>query len=94
MPLEYLGESEVHRQQAHNALEKYKEENDGFASFRVDRVERVIKAVSFPYSDLVEGAEGHTPSTCLTWPAAFLTVTAFGAWQTARPMYSFSTTFA
>nr|XP_048309818.1 histidine-rich glycoprotein isoform X1 [Myodes glareolus] len=42
--LEYLGESEVHRQQAHNALEKYKEENDGFASFRVDRVERVIKA--------------------------------------------------
>ncbi|KAK7824577.1 hypothetical protein U0070_021498 [Myodes glareolus] len=43
--LEYIGESEVHRQQAHNALEKYKEENDGFASFRVDRVERVIKAV-------------------------------------------------
>ncbi|KAH0506417.1 Histidine-rich glycoprotein [Microtus ochrogaster] len=42
--LEYLGESEVHRQQAHKALEKYKGENDGFDSFRVDRVERVIKA--------------------------------------------------
>ncbi|XP_038201408.2 histidine-rich glycoprotein-like isoform X2 [Arvicola amphibius] len=42
--LDYLGESEIHRQQAHNALDKYKEENDGFASFRVDQVERVIKA--------------------------------------------------
>ncbi|KAM7321841.1 hypothetical protein ACRRTK_018682 [Alexandromys fortis] len=42
--LDYLEESEVHRQQAHNALDKYKRENEGFASFRVDRVDRVIKA--------------------------------------------------
>ncbi|CAO2631398.1 Histidine-rich glycoprotein [Lemmus lemmus] len=41
--LDYLEESEVHRQQAHKALDMYKGKNDGFSSFRVDQVERVIK---------------------------------------------------
>ncbi|XP_012497920.1 PREDICTED: histidine-rich glycoprotein isoform X2 [Propithecus coquereli] len=42
--LDFFEDTELYRNQANQALEKYKEENGDFASFRVDRVERVARA--------------------------------------------------
>uniref|UniRef100_A0A2K6JNY5 Histidine-rich glycoprotein n=1 Tax=Rhinopithecus bieti TaxID=61621 RepID=A0A2K6JNY5_RHIBE len=42
--LDFFEDTESYRKQADKALEKYKEENDDFASFRVDRIERVARA--------------------------------------------------
>ncbi|KAL0600804.1 Histidine-rich glycoprotein [Plecturocebus cupreus] len=47
--LDFFEDTEPYRKQADKALEKYKEENDDFASFRVDRIERVAR---------VRGGEG------------------------------------
>uniref|UniRef100_A0A9L0J4M7 Histidine-rich glycoprotein n=1 Tax=Equus asinus TaxID=9793 RepID=A0A9L0J4M7_EQUAS len=44
--LDFFEDTELYRQLADRALEKYKRENDDFASFRVDKVERVARAVS------------------------------------------------
>ncbi|XP_055481128.1 histidine-rich glycoprotein [Psammomys obesus] len=41
---DFFEDSELYRKQANKALNKYKRENDDFASFRVERVERVIRA--------------------------------------------------
>ncbi|KAI5772031.1 HRG protein [Gulo gulo luscus] len=42
--LDFLEETEPYRELANKALEKYKRENGDFAAFRVDRVERVVRA--------------------------------------------------
>uniref|UniRef100_A0A9L0IVV1 Histidine-rich glycoprotein n=1 Tax=Equus asinus TaxID=9793 RepID=A0A9L0IVV1_EQUAS len=42
--LDFFEDTELYRQLADRALEKYKRENDDFASFRVDKVERVARA--------------------------------------------------
>ncbi|XP_021040571.1 histidine-rich glycoprotein [Mus caroli] len=42
--LDFFEDSELYRKQARKALEKYKMENGDFASFRVERAERVIRA--------------------------------------------------
>uniref|UniRef100_A0A2K6UJM1 Histidine-rich glycoprotein n=1 Tax=Saimiri boliviensis boliviensis TaxID=39432 RepID=A0A2K6UJM1_SAIBB len=47
--LHFFEDTEPYRKQADKALEKYKEENDDFASFRVDQIERVAR---------VRGGEG------------------------------------
>ncbi|KAM6160964.1 histidine-rich glycoprotein [Erethizon dorsatum] len=41
---DFFEDTEPYRKQADKALDKYKGENDAFASFRVDQVERVIRA--------------------------------------------------
>ncbi|XP_017393916.1 histidine-rich glycoprotein isoform X1 [Cebus imitator] len=41
--LDFFEDTEPYRKQADKALEKYKEENDDFASFRVDQIERVAR---------------------------------------------------
>ncbi|XP_046513938.1 histidine-rich glycoprotein [Equus quagga] len=41
---DFFEDTELYRQLADRALEKYKRENDDFASFRVDKVERVARA--------------------------------------------------
>ncbi|EHB12509.1 Histidine-rich glycoprotein [Heterocephalus glaber] len=41
---DFFEDSEPYRKQADKALDKYQAENGAFASFRVDRVERVIRA--------------------------------------------------
>nr|XP_012645104.1 histidine-rich glycoprotein [Microcebus murinus] len=41
---DFFEDTELYRNQANQALEKYKEENGDFASFRVDKVERVARA--------------------------------------------------
>ncbi|KAL4677690.1 hypothetical protein H8959_020364, partial [Pygathrix nigripes] len=41
--LDFFEDTESYRKQADKALEKYKEEKDDFASFRVDRIERVAR---------------------------------------------------
>ncbi|KAL2804817.1 histidine-rich glycoprotein precursor [Daubentonia madagascariensis] len=43
--LDFFEDTEPYRNRADQALEKYKEENGDFASFRVDQVERVARAV-------------------------------------------------
>ncbi|XP_004473765.1 histidine-rich glycoprotein [Dasypus novemcinctus] len=40
---DFFEDTESYRKQANQALEKYKKENDDFASFRVDQVERVAR---------------------------------------------------
>ncbi|XP_008054551.1 histidine-rich glycoprotein [Carlito syrichta] len=40
---DFLEDQELYRKQADKALEKYKGENDDFASFKVDQVERVVR---------------------------------------------------
>uniref|UniRef100_A0A8D2CQ69 Histidine-rich glycoprotein n=1 Tax=Sciurus vulgaris TaxID=55149 RepID=A0A8D2CQ69_SCIVU len=42
--LDFLEDTELYREQADKALDKYKSENNDFDSFRVDRVERVARA--------------------------------------------------
>ncbi|XP_052014589.1 histidine-rich glycoprotein [Apodemus sylvaticus] len=42
--LDFFEDSELYREQARKALDKYKGENGDFASFRVERAERVIRA--------------------------------------------------
>ncbi|XP_034371499.1 histidine-rich glycoprotein [Arvicanthis niloticus] len=42
--LDFFEDSELYRKQAQKALDKYKRENGDFASFRVERAERVIRA--------------------------------------------------
>ncbi|KAL1787317.1 kininogen-1 isoform X2 [Sigmodon hispidus] len=42
--LDFFEDPEVYREQANQTLDKYKEENVDFASFRVDRVQRAIRA--------------------------------------------------
>ncbi|MBZ3887733.1 Kininogen-1 [Sciurus carolinensis] len=43
--LDFLEDTELYREQADKALDKYKSENSDFDSFRVDRVERVARAI-------------------------------------------------
>ncbi|XP_051006727.1 histidine-rich glycoprotein [Acomys russatus] len=42
--LDFFEDAELYRKQANRALDKYKRQNTDFASFRVDRMERVIRA--------------------------------------------------
>lgn len=49
---DFFEDSELYRKQALKALDKYKRENGDFASFRVERAERVIRAVSSHYPSL------------------------------------------
>ncbi|XP_003508266.1 histidine-rich glycoprotein [Cricetulus griseus] len=42
--LDFFEDSEPYREQANTALDKYKWENSDFGSFRVERIERVIRA--------------------------------------------------
>ncbi|XP_057595432.1 histidine-rich glycoprotein [Hippopotamus amphibius kiboko] len=42
--LDFFEDTELYRKQADKALEKYKRENGDFASFKVDKVKRVIRA--------------------------------------------------
>ncbi|GAB1300144.1 Histidine-rich glycoprotein [Apodemus speciosus] len=42
--LDFFEDSELYREQARKALDKYKAENGDFASFRVERAERVVRA--------------------------------------------------
>ncbi|XP_004424658.1 PREDICTED: histidine-rich glycoprotein [Ceratotherium simum simum] len=42
--IDFFEDTELYKKQADKALEKYKRENDDFASFRVDKVERVARA--------------------------------------------------
>lgn len=46
MLFDFFEDTEPYRPQAEKALDKYKKENEAFASFRVDQVARVIVAVS------------------------------------------------
>ncbi|KAI5940355.1 histidine-rich glycoprotein [Manis javanica] len=41
---DFFEDTKLYRKQADKALEKYKRENDDFVSFRVDQVERVVRA--------------------------------------------------
>jgi hypothetical protein len=50
--LDFFEDSELYRKQARKALDKYKTDNGDFASFRVERAERVIRAVSSHYRSL------------------------------------------
>lgn len=69
--LDFLEETELYRELANKALEKYKRENGDFAAFRVDRVERVVRAVSLCSRQLA--SEGPTPTwqvqTRWHWPS-------------------------
>lgn len=48
--LDFFEDPELYREQATKALDKYKGEKGEFASFRVEKVERVIRAVSFQHA--------------------------------------------
>ncbi|KAK2505217.1 hypothetical protein MC885_011141 [Smutsia gigantea] len=62
---DFFEDTKLYRKQANKALEKYKRENDDFVSFRVDRVERVVRAIfGFCRADLsydVEASDWETP---------------------------------
>lgn len=68
---DFFEDTQPYREQANKALEKYKRENGDFAFFRVDRVERVTRAVSVPSRQLA--SEGPAPAwqaqTQRPWPS-------------------------
>ncbi|KAI4579061.1 hypothetical protein MJG53_000935 [Ovis ammon polii x Ovis aries] len=67
---DFFEDTELYREQADNALEKYKRENSDFAPFRVDKVMRAVRAVfGFCRADLfydVEASDLETPKTIVT----------------------------